>query len=155
MSTRFDDAVIFGGAVVFSGAVTIPDGSNIGPGAMADFQHNKTYRQNGNAAAATEVIHEARGTAGRIRAVRAGSVVAATGNSTATIDVRKNGTTVLSGTIVLDNANTAYVSEAGTLSVTSLAAGDVLTVVITVSAGTGTLPTGLFVTVVVDEDYVS
>lgn len=155
MSTRYDDPQIFNGPVVFAGSVTIPTGSNIDPGAMDAHQHNRTYAQNGAAAAATVVLHECRGTVGRIRAIRAGSVAKAVGDSTVTVDVRKNGVTVLSATIQLDVANTNYVSEAGTLSVTALAVGDVLTVVMTVSAGTGTLPTGVYVTAVVDEDYVA
>jgi hypothetical protein len=155
MSTRFDDVVIFGNDVVFTDGVTIPDGANVSPGALDAHQHNKTYFQNGTAVAATVAIHEVRGTSGRIRAVRAGSVAIAVGDSTVTIDVKKNGVTILSGTIQLDNANVAYTSEAGTLSVTSVAAGDVITVVQTVSAGTGTLPTGVWTTVVIDEDYVS
>jgi len=42
--------------------------------------------------------------------------------------------------------------EAGTLSVTSVVAGDLLEAVVTVSAGTGTLGTGLYGYVEVDED---
>lgn len=107
--------------------------------------------QSGNATAVTKPIHVAYG-AGTVVAVRVGSVVAATGDSTATIDVKKNGTTILSGAVVLDNANTAYISEAGTISVPSYDAGDVFTAVVTVSAGSGTLPTGLFVDVAFNEE---
>jgi hypothetical protein len=91
---------------------------------------------------------------GTINSVKAGSIVAATGDSTVTIDVRKNGTTVLSGTIALDSANTARVVEAGTVdgAQDDVVADDWIEVVISVSAGTGTLPTGLFVQVEIDED---
>lgn len=93
-------------------------------------------------------------TTGTILRVKAGSVVACVGDSTITIDVKKNGTTVLTGTIVLDNANTAYIVEAAVLSVTALVADDVLEVVQTVSAGTGTLGQGVFVAIDIDEDSV-
>ncbi len=83
---------------------------------------------------------------GTITSFLAGSIAAAIGDSTVTIDVKKNGTTILSSTVVLDNANTARVAEDGTLngSVTAFVAGDWFEVVITISAGTGTLPTGVF-----------
>ena len=108
-----------------------------------------------NSAAASDtgrVIHVVKGATGTIVAFRAGSIVAATGNATVTIDLKKNGTTCLSAVITLDNANTAYVLEEGTLSVTALVAGDVLTLVIVATVGTGALPTGLFAEVVVREE---
>ena len=108
-----------------------------------------------NSAAASDtgrVIHVVKGTTGTVVAFRAGSIVAATGNATVTIDLKKNGTTVLAAVITLDNANTAYTLEEGTLSVTAVAAGDVLTLVIVATVGTGALPTGLFAEVVVRED---
>jgi hypothetical protein len=67
-----------------------------------------------------------------------------------TVDLRKNGTTVLSAVITLNNANTARVAVAGALSVTTLVAGDVLEVV-TATAGGGTLATGVFAIVTVNE----
>lgn len=91
---------------------------------------------------------------GTITFVRAGSVVACIGGATITIDVKKNGTSILTATIVLDNANTAYVVEAGSLSVTTLAIGDVLEVVQTVATGGGTLGQAVFVVVGIDEDAV-
>lgn len=103
------------------------------------------------ATAERRVIHCAHG-AGVVTAVRAGVVVAAVGDSTVSVDVRKNGTTILSGAIVIDNANAAYAEEDGTITVPALAAGDVLEAVVTVSAGTGTLPQGLYVDVIVTED---
>lgn len=89
--------------------------------------------------------------AGTIVAFTAGVTVACIGDSTITVDLRKNGTTVMSAPIVLDNTNTANASESGAVSVTSYAAGDVLEVVVTVSAGTGTLGQGLFTSAVLRE----
>ena len=110
-----------------------------------EHSHRGLHTQNGTAVAATEVMHVVYGATGTIKAVKAGSVVAATGNATMTVDVKKNGTTVLSAPIVLDSTNTAYIVEAGMPTVTTLVAGDVLTAVVTVDAGTGALGTGLFV----------
>ncbi len=76
----------------------------------------------------------------------AGVVGVLTGNATTTVDLKKNGTTVLSSTIVLDNANTARVVEAATLNPAAVAyvAGDVFELVMTVNAGSGALGTGFF-----------
>lgn len=107
---------------------------------------------NTTATAETRVIHVAKGP-GTIEAFRAGSIAKNTGDSTVTVDLRKNGTTVLSSVITLDNANTNRVVEAGTLSGSpTVVAGDVLEVVIAISAGTGTLATGVFCQAVVREE---
>lgn len=114
-------------------------------------QHRAMWQQPNTAATAeTRVIHHAYGD-GDIIAVKAGSIVAAIGDSTVTIDIKKNGTTILTGTIQLDNANSAYTAEAGTLATMTCSAGDVFTAVITISAGTGTLPTGVYVALTVNE----
>ena len=46
----------------------------------------------------------------------------------------------------------AYVVEAGTISSGALATGDLLEVVIAVSAGTGTLATGVYAQAIINED---
>lgn len=117
-----------------------------------EHQYEKVLNQNGTAVADTRAIHLVYGATGSVVAFKAGSVVACTGNATITVDLKKNGTTMLSAVITLDNANTAYVAEAGTLAGTVLVAGDVLTVVVAVNAGTGALGTGLFAEVVLRED---
>ena len=118
-----------------------------------EHQHRVGWSQaNVTAAAETRVVYVCYGTAGTILDFRAGSIAKAVGDPTVTVNLRKNGTTVLSSVITLDSGNTNRVAEAGTLSVTTLAAGDVLEVVVAVSAGTGTLPTGLFASVTVEED---
>lgn len=115
-------------------------------------QHQPVYAQGSatTAAAATETLWIAYGAATLV-AFRAGSVVANIGAAACTVDLKKNGTTMLSAVITLDNANTARVSEAATLSVTSIAAGDVLEIVVTATAGGGTLATGLFCQAVIRE----
>jgi len=91
--------------------------------------------------------------AGTVNSVKAGSIAAAIGNSTVTIDVKKNGSTILSAVITLDNANTARITEAGTISGPgTFVAGDWYEVVITATIGTGTLPTGVFCQLEVDQD---
>jgi hypothetical protein len=115
-------------------------------------QYEPLYAQSGTASAVTIPLHRVRGSTATVVAVVAGSIAAAVGDSTVTIDVRKNGTTILSGAIVLDNGNAARVGEAGTVTVTGGVAGDLYEIVVTTSIGTGTLPTGLFVQAVIRED---
>lgn len=90
--------------------------------------------------------------AGTIESFKAGPVVAASGDSTVAVDLRKNGTTVLSAVITIDNGKAAYSLTAGTLSVTTYAAGDVLEQVVTSTPGTGTPPQGVFGTAILSEN---
>ena len=109
-----------------------------------------------SATAERRVVHRARA-AGTLIEFKVGVAVAATGDSTVTVDLRKNGTTILNATLVIDNGDVAYtgiLSALFTGGVTTIAyaSGDVFEVVITVSAGTGTLPQGLFCIPVFDEN---
>ena len=115
-------------------------------------RHNLVYNQNGTAATETVPIFICSGAVGEIVSIKAATIAACSGAATITIDLKKGGTTCLSSVITLDNANTARTSEAGTLSVTTLAVGNFLELVVTATAGGGTLGTGLIVEVVVDED---
>jgi uncharacterized lipoprotein len=91
---------------------------------------------------------------GTVNEVVAGSIAKAAGNATVTVDLRKNGTTILSAVITLDNANNNRIVEAGTISSGSgsFVAGDWFEVVFVATVGSGTLPTGVFVQLEVDQD---
>lgn len=117
-------------------------------------QFQKNLAQVHGTAATTErrVIHTVRGVSGTVVEFRAGVVVAITGDSTIDVDLIKNGTTILSAAIQLDNANTAYAFEDATISSATLAADDVLEVVVTATVNTGTLGQGLFVETTIRED---
>jgi hypothetical protein len=131
------------------------DAIKTGANLDADKLENRVYSSHAqpNSAATTETrpLFVAR-KAGTVNSVLAGSIAKAIGDSTVTVDVRKNGTTILSGVITLDNANTARVGEAGTISVPAFVAGDWFEVVITATIGTGTLPQGVFVQCEMDQD---
>lgn len=139
----------------------IPPNASIGDGAVTSadpimaekvqHQYCPTFAQpNTTATSETRVIHVARG-AGTIEAFDAGSIAACVGAATVTVNLKKNGTTVLSAVITLDSGNTTRVIEAGTVSVMSIAAGDVLEVVTVATAGGGTLATGVFARAVIRE----
>lgn len=153
------------GSIYISGALsaksmTLPDAVVTDDTVAADaaisalkleHQFKPTYSKP-SPASEVAVLHYVFGATGVVSNVVAGTVALCTGDATISIDVKKNGTTILTAPIVLDSANTAYVAEAGTVSVTALAAGDVLTVAVTATAGTGALGTGLFVSLNLFED---
>lgn len=145
-----------------SKTVTLPDGGITNAMIAAatgidatkvDHQHRGIFSQpNTTATSETKIVHVCYGATGTVVAFKAGSIVANIGAATVTLDLKKNGATILSAVITLDSANTTYVVEAGTINSAALVAGDVLTVVTVATAGGGTLATGLFAAVTVNED---
>lgn len=116
-------------------------------------RHAVTEAQaHGSASAARRTVVRVAHGDGEVVAVRAGVSVACIGDSTITVDVKKNGTTILSGTIQVDSGDAAFAKVAGTITDADYVAGDVFETVVTVAAGTGTLGQGLFVDVVFDEE---
>jgi hypothetical protein len=59
------------------------------------------------------------------------------------VDLKKNGTTVLSGLPTLTNADAAFAFDLGTFSSTPYVADDVFTIVVTATVGGGTVGQGL------------
>jgi hypothetical protein len=106
----------------------------------------------GTAASETIPLGRVRGV-GTVLAVSVGSIAINSGAATVTVDILKNGTTVLTAVVTLNNANTARVFVAGTLSGTpTLAIGDFLEAVVVATAGGGTVATGLSIDVITHED---
>lgn len=142
-----------------AGTVTdaaITAGANLSASKL-QHRYQAVYAQEASddAIAEERIIHVAAG-AGTIVSFAAALLVppdTAAGSSgrTATIDLKKNGTTVLTGAIQLDNDNTARVLEAGILSSDTLASGDVLSVAVTTAGSTGTHPIGVYAIAVIHE----
>ena len=145
-----------------STSMTIPAGTvrDVDVNAAADIAATKLEHQyvvnygQANAAAADEVrvVHVVKGQTATIIAALAGSIAKAVGDATCTVDFLKNGTTILSAVITLDNGNANYTPEDGTISVTSAVHDDVITIAIDGTIGTGTLPTGVYGMIVIRED---
>jgi hypothetical protein len=114
--------------------------------------HQHTYAQNRSAAVATErkaaFVAYADGT---ILDVVAAVSQAAVGDSTVTVDVYKNGVSVLSGVLTFDSGDLAFVAQNGALSSPGYSAGQMIEVVVTSTPGTGTPPRGLAVTITAKE----
>jgi len=117
-------------------------------------QHQITHAQGSATTAAAEekVIHVVYGATGTIVAINAGMVSPNVGAAACTVDLHVNGATVLDAVISLTSGETAFELVAGTIDTPALTDDDVVELVITATAGGGTLGTGLFVTVIIRED---
>jgi hypothetical protein len=118
-------------------------------------QINAVYKQAHGAVVADDtgsLIHIAGGT-GTIVGINAAVRVIPIGAATVTVDLKKNGTTVLNAVITLDSGNVAYTAEVGSILTAGYVAGDFFEVVVDATVGGGTLPQGLGVEVVFREAY--
>lgn len=119
-------------------------------------QYSKAYSQESDTASAAEdyIVHVVYGTTGSAIAFEAGSVTLCTVDAEITVDLHNNGASILTTPIVLDTGNTEYIVESGAIDSASLSDGDVLEVVVTVSAGGGALGKGVFTSLIIREDAV-
>lgn len=149
------DLVIKGNLIMTAGgAVALPANSigdtqvsSASPLGVTKVTHqlSKTYDQAHGTAVASDTgtcIHIATGV-GTVNGFSAAVRVIPIGAATVTVDLKKNGTTVLTTVITLDNANVAYTAEAAAITTPAYVAGDFFEVVIVATAGGGTLPQGL------------
>lgn len=166
LNTLDGDFIHRGGTFTFGSAVKLPAAA-VGDGqfdansplATAKQRHRKqvAYAQpNGSAAAAEQkAVHVGYGATGSVIGVRAGvrtQGAAGTGGMSVTVDVRKNGTSVLTAVVTIDATTAAFAKVPGSVSTPAYVTGDVFEVVVTATAGGGTLPQGLFVDLIFDED---
>ncbi len=115
-------------------------------------QHQPAYAQpNAAAVDETRVLHVI-GAIGTVVGFKAGSIAKAVGNAVCTVDLKKNGTTILSSPITLDSSSANYTPQSATIAAANVVSGDVLTVVVDGTIGTGTLPTGVYCSVTLRED---
>lgn len=166
MSSTLENTTLRG-ATQIVGTLNVPAGSitadDIATG--ADIPTSKTvhrhvlqYSQAGGAsvADATVPIHIARGTTGTLIAVEVAILTAAIGDSTVTVDLQKSTgggafASMLTAVVEIDSSTVVRTAGAATLDSTSFTDGDILELIINATAGTGTLPQGLIVTVTLDE----
>lgn len=117
-------------------------------------QRTKTYAQESATTSVSEsrVIHTIYGANATMVSFRAGSVVANIGAATITVDLKKNGVSVLSAPISLNSGHTARQMVAGTISTPAGVASDVYEVTIVATAGGGTIGKGVFAELITRED---
>lgn len=145
------------GPLALTGPVSLPAASvgntEIGASVAAPIDAEKIeqqvlqrYSTSGTAASATVPIHRAEGD-GTIVALRCGSIAIAIGAATVTVDLQKNGTSVLTGAtpLTLDSSNVARTLEDASIATAGYSEADFFELVIVATAGGGTLPTGLMI----------
>lgn len=162
---------VFGGNVLIQGTLTAsgfvaPSGcitpSNIATPAAGgngidisklNHRNKAPYSQPEGTAVVTEtrIIAITHGTVGVIVALNAALKVACVGAATITIDLKKNGTSVLSSVLTFTSSTPAMTAESGTITTTATAIGDIFELVITATAGGGTLGQGLYAEAIIDE----
>lgn len=138
-----------------AGAVSNVDVASGASIATTKLQHrySRTYSQESatNAADESRVLFTTYGATGTVISFKAGAVVAATGNATCSVDLKKNGTSILASALSLTSSQTAYAELTATISTASIVAGDNLEVAIDGNVGSGALAKGVYCTLVVDE----
>lgn len=129
-------------------------------GIAASKLQKRTYAQyaqlHGTAATTVRiVIHRVKGATGTINSFKCLTSVLNIGAATISVQLKKNGSNILSSATVLDTGNTAFIAEdAAGFTSSALVAGDVLEVDITATAGGGTLGQGFYCVAEIDEDAV-
>lgn len=146
-----------------TGGIALPDGAvtnlQVQAGAAIDStkliqRYRRSWRQATSAvtvATLNQILATITGLTGTLRSFKTGSVVAHVGDSVCTVNLFKNGSTVLSSPVTLNSSHTARQLVAGTISTTGLAVDDVLEVVVVATIGTGTLAKGTFGVLSFDE----
>jgi hypothetical protein len=121
-------------------------------------QHRIPYSQaNVTAVTETRVIYRCYGATGTIVEFAAGSIAIAAGAATVTFDLQKSTgggafATVLTAVVTLNASSVARVAQLATILTNTLVAGDVLQLVVTATASGGTIPTGIFSMLTVNEN---
>ncbi|MEP0848619.1 MAG: hypothetical protein HRF50_17575 [Phycisphaerae bacterium] len=163
MSSLIEGDIHFSGNVTFGAGVTLPNGAvtagKVAAGAAIEAtklqQRNRAPWRQGNsdadAADGTQVIYTVTGATGTLREFKAGCVTPCTTGASITVDLRKNGASVLSAVITLDQTQSARQLVSAAISTMAVAAGDVLEVVIDATPGTGTIGKGVFGYLTLDE----
>jgi len=117
-----------------------------------EHQHHATYAQSGNSVDETKVIHTVWGATCTLVGFEAGSIGIHAGADACTIDLEKDGVSVLAAPITLDSGNVAYTPEAATINTTAGLDSDVYSVVQNFTTGGGTPATGVYATLTFRED---
>jgi hypothetical protein len=141
---------------------SIGDSSVITPAAgVAGIQTSKTnhrqhvrYSQAEGAAVVTEsrIVWITHGTAGTVISLNGALKVACIGAATITVDLKKNGTSVLASVLTFNSSAPIMAAENTSIATGPTAAGDVFEIVVTATVSSGTLGQGLYAEAIIDEN---
>ncbi len=136
-------------------ATSIKANANI-PCSKLQHRHQKQWANGLSTATAINqqvVLHVVKGATATWIELKAACVTKPVGAATVTVDILKNGASIASPVITLDNSVTNYtmVSMAA-ITGGGFLVGDVIELKFVATAGGGTLPLGVFAQLVIDED---
>ncbi len=162
MSTVLDDDVLVTGSLQ-AGTMVLADNAvtNSKVLAGADIAATKLWRrstlcysQDGldTIAAEDSVVHVVYGLIGTLIAIKAGVMTANAGAAVITVDVEVGGASILSGGAYTIDAADSTDIQTLTIDTAALVEDDIIEVVITATAGGGTLGKGVYVDITLDED---
>lgn len=121
--------------------------------AKTDNSYQAILAQASTAATETKYVGIPRGV-GTFLAFRVIQKTACAGSSTVTVDVKKNGVSILSAAITLNSASAVNTPIAGTITTSSFSADDYLEIVITANqSGTDALATQVMAQLDYNQDY--
>ena len=131
---------------------SVAAGANIATSKLRHKYHPSYGQANTAALSETRPLYVVRGATALVVKFCVGSIAAAAGNATVTVDLQKNGATVLTGVVTLNSSSVARLIQSASILTTAAVVGDWFDVVITATIGSGTLPTGVFCELEIDED---
>jgi len=165
MPNRLDVDTVVTSVLMCTSSLQVPTGSltntmivasaGISASKVESYQ-KECWGQIGTAVTETKVLGMIRGSTGTTVGVEVTNQTACGGSSTVTVDVQKNGVSILSAVVTLNSASSITVPIAATVTTTALADGDIITgVITTVASGTDALATGVSVQWDWNEDHPS
>lgn len=155
---------VFNGQCIFAKAPSMPSGSfgnsqinvndPIAPSnliEMLPITHAQAY---GVAVVSERVAKYVARNKGTVLGFRALLVLPCTVDDTVTVDVKKNGTTILTAVVTLNNAAVAYQAVVAAIADAPYVANDVFEFIVTATHNTGVIGQGLLCTMIVNESGV-
>ena len=162
MADRIDGDLLVLGTLT-PARLTVPGGCVSDPAVPAGANVNSTklmqryepiYTQPSGVAVVSErrFLHMVRSSTAVIQQIQAAVKQAITGADTVTVDLLKNGASILSAVLTINSTLAAFANLAGAVVSPNLVFGDVLEINVVATHTSGVLPQGLIVLVQIDEN---
>lgn len=104
------------------------------------------------ASSATQSLHSVYGATATLLAFSVGCIVAPVGAATVSFDLKVAGVSLLSAPVVLNSSSVSRTPQFATVATPGLTQNQLVEIVVTATAGGGTLPSGIYADVVLTED---
>lgn len=160
--TRVSGDLVVIGEILGATGIDYPSGSIVnadisGSAAIAASKSQRSISvhifQSGVCADETIIARIIKGATGILKHFTCACVISSNGDSSVTLDLKKNGVSVLAGMVTL-NAGTGTTEVVAVITTTAVVDGDILTVVINGEwSGSDALASGVFAQIDLDESY--